>query len=148
MSGIYGRSVANGTAGPVDRAQWEGVLAEVGARALSRYTVSYLELLSERVAVLERAVAGGAGVEALRIMADLRMSSAMLGARRLAALVARAEAELRSPRVERRQSALRAVRGEARAVGSMLRSALAELSAEQQGGPGQPRADPPAPPNR
>lgn len=145
---MYGQSMADGPADPIDRAQWELVLDEVGARALSCYAASYLELLSERLDGLERAVAVGAWAEALRIMADLRTSSAMLGAGRLAILVARAEAQLKSARVDRRQSVIRSLHGEALAVQGTLRSALAELSGREKGRSGHLRSDSPEPPNR
>ncbi len=145
---MKGRSAADRPADPVDRARWESILDEVGTRALIRYTMSYLELLPERLDDLEHAAAVGAAPQALRIMADLRTSSAMLGAGRLAALVTRAETELRTSGTQWQQTTMRALRAEAGAVDAALRAALAELTSAKDFRAGQPRSDPPAPPNR
>lgn len=145
---MSGWSAAEGCADPVDRTQLDRLLEEVGAQTLSRYVASYLELLPERMAGLERAVAVGAGSQALRIMADLRTSSTMLGARRLATLVAVAQMELRALPARRWESAVRALPGEARAVDGALRSALVELSGREKGPSGHPRSDSPGPPKR
>lgn len=123
---MHSRPAAGESANPVDRAQWERMLGEVGPRTLRRYAESYLELLPERLDDLERAMAADDRFEASRITADLRTSSAMLGARRLAALVTRVEAALNTARTGRKESAARSLRDEAHALARALRSALAE----------------------
>lgn len=144
-----GASAAGGPADSVDRDQWERVLGEVGPRALRRYAASYLELLPERLAGLGRAVATGDRPETVRIAADLRTSSTMLGARRLATLVALVESAPEAVCADRRR-ALRVLRDEAHAVERALWSALTGLSGRQTGpvgdGGGQPRRV--GPPNR
>jgi HPt (histidine-containing phosphotransfer) domain-containing protein len=125
---------------PIDRAQWERILDEVGVRVLRRYAAAYLDLLPERLDGVECALALGAWTDAVRIMADLHASSAMLGALRLAALAERVQSELESVSGGRRSPAVWALRGEACAVDRTVRQALDGLSGRQGG---QSRADSP-----
>jgi HPt (histidine-containing phosphotransfer) domain-containing protein len=63
----------------------------VGEQSLRRYIRAYLELLPERLERIERAIALADTGDATRLMFDLRASSAMLGARRLAELLSTLE---------------------------------------------------------
>jgi HPt (histidine-containing phosphotransfer) domain-containing protein len=114
----------------IDRARWERVLDDVGAQALLRYGDLYRELLADRLDAIERAIAADATREALQVLADLRISSAMIGAVRLEAVAAAAEAELRRDPQARGIVDLRALRSEADAVDGTLGAILHELAAK------------------
>jgi hypothetical protein len=112
---------------PVDLARLAKVLDEVGGQTLRRYAEAYLDLLTDRLDGIEQALGDGHGADAVRLMIDLRVNSAMLGANRLVALVAGAETALPTGRPidSARMAALRA---EAAAVSDALRRALDDLS--------------------
>jgi len=135
---MTGPTASTGPADPLDRVQWDLVLREIGAEALRRYAGSYLDLLAGRLDGIERTVSAGENDEAAGIMSDLSASSAMLGARRLAALAGTAEAQLRRAAAGRPAVDTRALHDEADDVERALRRALGEL-----GGP-----PPVQPPNR
>jgi len=78
----------------VGRAHLARVREDVGDETLRRYARAYLALLPERLDLIERAVIAGEGAEAVKVMFDLRVSSAMLGAARLAALISAFESSL------------------------------------------------------
>lgn len=126
----------------IDRAQWERVLDDVGAEALVGYGDLYLELLADRLDAIERAIDADATREALQVLADLRISSAMIGAVRLVAVAAAAEAALRRDPLARGIVDLRALRSEADEVDSTLGAILHELAAKH-GQAGQPSSWPP-----
>jgi HPt (histidine-containing phosphotransfer) domain-containing protein len=133
---MTGPTASTGPTDPLDRAQWDLVLREIGAEALGRYAGSYLDLLAGRLDGIERAVAADGNDAAARIMSDLSASSAMLGARRFAALTGAAEARLRSGTTGGPGFDMRALRDEADAVERALRRALGELA-------GPPTVQPP-----
>ena len=106
--------------GAVSRAQLDRVREDVGPRTLRHYVGAYLELLPVRLDRIERAIAAADPAEAVRVMFDLRASSAMLGARRLAALVSTLESTLRIG-LPVGPEQLAVLRAEARAVAGALR---------------------------
>ena len=75
----------------VSRAQLARVREDVGALVLREYVRAYLDLLPGRLDRIEQAVAAADTAAAVRVMFDLRASSAMLGARRLTELVSALE---------------------------------------------------------
>lgn len=106
--------------GAVSRAQLARVREDVGELSLRRYVSAYLDLLPGRLERIEHAVAAADSAEATRVMFDLRAASAMLGARRLPALLSALETTLyvglpASP------AQLAVVRAEADAVAAALR---------------------------
>lgn len=114
----------------IDRAHWGRVLDDVGAEALVRYGDLYRELLADRLDAIERAIDADATREALQVLTDLRISSAMIGAVRLVAVAAAAEAALSRDPQPRNSVDLHALRSEADAVDSTLGGMLYELSAK------------------
>jgi hypothetical protein len=67
---------------------------DVGDDTLRRYAAAYLGLLADRLERIERAMDTGERAEAIGVMFDLRTSSTMLGASRLAALIGLLERSL------------------------------------------------------
>lgn len=121
----------------VDRARLAGLRAEVGDAALRRYAEAYLDLLAERLDRIERAMDADTPAEAIRVMVDLRVSSAMLGASRLAALIEMSERPLPAERATGGKSPMAVLRAEASSVARALYVAA---------GVGRQSAQPPAPP--
>jgi hypothetical protein len=78
----------------VDRVLLARLRDEVGDDALRRYAAAYLGLLADRIDRIEQAVDAGERAEAVGVMFDLRTSSTMLGASRLAALIGLLERSL------------------------------------------------------
>jgi len=120
---------ASGATGPLDRARLAAVRDEVGEHAMRRFVIAYLDLLEarmERIAEpLERGRADG-----LRAAFDLRVSSEMLGAARLAELVRCAERSMEEGNLPgARQVAL--LHAEADSVAAAL---FAMIRAEGSGG--------------
>ena len=115
----------------VSRAQLARVREDVGIRTLRHYVEAYLELLPERLDRIERAISAADNVEATRVMFDLRVSSSMLGARRLPAMISALESTLRIG-LPTGPAQLAVLRTEARAVAVALRRAVS-------GGPGRLR---------
>ncbi|HTJ69257.1 MAG TPA: Hpt domain-containing protein [Actinospica sp.] len=105
---------------PVSRAQLARVREDVGERSLRRYIRAFLQLLPERLDRIEHAVAAADAAEATRVMFDLRAASAMLGARRLPALLSTLETTLRVG-LPAAPAQLAVVRAEADAVAAALR---------------------------
>jgi HPt (histidine-containing phosphotransfer) domain-containing protein len=101
--------------GAVSRAQFARVREDVGARTLRHYASAYLDLLPIRLDRIEQAIAAADPAEATRVMFDLRSSSAMLGARRLCALLTNLESTLRIG-LPAGPAQLAVLRAEARAV--------------------------------
>jgi histidine phosphotransfer protein HptB len=79
----------------VSRAQLARVREDVGGRVLRHYVRAYLDLLPGRLDRIEQAIAAADTPAAVRVMFDLRASSAMLGARRLSELISALESTLR-----------------------------------------------------
>ena len=104
----------------VSRAQLARVREDVGARTLRHYVRAYLDLLPARLDRIEQAIATAEPAEATRVMFDLRSSSAMLGARRLCALLSTLESTLRIG-LPAGPAQLAVLRAEARAVAAALR---------------------------
>lgn len=125
---MAGSTPASGATGPVDHARLAAVRDEVGEHTMRRFITAYLDLLVprlERIAEpLERGRADG-----LRAAFDLRISSEMLGAARLADLAAGIERSLRDGRLPgARQLAM--LRTEADSVATAL---FGMLKAEDSG---------------
>lgn len=79
---------------PVSRAHLSRMRAEVGDTMLRRYAQAYLDLLPERLDRIGRAVGAADAAEAAHAIIELQISSEMLGARRLAALLTTLESAL------------------------------------------------------
>lgn len=107
---------------PVSRAHLSRMRAEVGDKMLRRYTHAYLDLLPERLDRIGRAISAADAGEAARVIIELQISSEMLGARRLAALLTTLESALEAglmPSVVQ----LSQLRTEARLAAPILRAA-------------------------
>jgi len=111
----------------LNRAQWERVHDDRGTETLFRYASLYLDMLADRIETIEWAVEAGAVEHAVRVLADLRTSSSMLGLERLAHAAAAAEAVLKQPAVEYGSLDLRALHAEADGVIGALIWALRQL---------------------
>ncbi len=107
----------------VDQVRLAGLRAEVGDATLRRYVEAYLDLLAERLDRIERAMDADARAEAIRVMLDLRVSSAMLGASRLAALIGFLERPLPAKPATGGKASMKVLRTEADAVARALRVA-------------------------
>jgi HPt (histidine-containing phosphotransfer) domain-containing protein len=81
---------ASGATEPVDRARLAEVRDEFGEDTIQRFIAMYLELLKIRLKLIVEPVERG-GTDGLRAASDLRVSSEMLGAVRLAEVAARFE---------------------------------------------------------
>lgn len=134
-----GRDAAGGDV--VSRAHLAQVRAEVGDEALRRYARAYLDLLPDRLARIEQALAAADYAEATRVMFDLRVSSEMLGTTRLGALITELEA---APRLGLPADAvqLARVRTEALLVAAVVRAAM---DGDGLGGPGSGAGPGPGP---
>ena len=119
--GEPGRSADEGDV--VSRTHLAQVRAEVGDVTLRRYAQAYLDVLPERLERIEQALAAADYAKATDVMFDLRVSSEMLGATRLAALVAELEA---APRIGLPADALQVARvhTEALMVAAVVRAAM------------------------
>jgi HPt (histidine-containing phosphotransfer) domain-containing protein len=120
----------------LDLAQWKRVRDDVGVEALFRYAELFLDMLADRIDTIEWAVGTGAVEQAARTLADLRTSSSMLGAVRLAHVAAAAEAALRQPARTDGSLDLRTLRQEADAVIHALIWALRQLPEPARRPPG------------
>ncbi|MBR7831190.1 Hpt domain-containing protein [Actinospica sp. MGRD01-02] len=109
--------------GAVSRAQLARVREDVGELSLRNYVSAYLDLLPGRLERIDQAVAAADGAEATRVMFDLRAASAMLGARRLPALLSALETTL-NVGLPASPAQLAVVRAEADAVAAALRRYL------------------------
>ena len=141
----------------IDRARLAKMGNEVGEQALRRYLALYCALLGQRVdritGAAEAASGAAAGAEAgaeaedeamedaLRAALDLHVSSAMLGAERLATAAADVAVLLRNgDRVG--AARLRALRTEAEAAGAALRQVLEALGGAVPTAPEDPGLGP------
>jgi HPt (histidine-containing phosphotransfer) domain-containing protein len=106
--------------GAVSRAQLARVREDVGELSLRHYVSTYLDLMPGRLERIDHAVAAADGAEATRVMFDLRAASAMLGARRLPALLSALETTL-NVGLPSSPAQLAVVRAEADAVAAALR---------------------------
>jgi HPt (histidine-containing phosphotransfer) domain-containing protein len=79
---------------PVSCADVSRMRAQVGDATLRRYAQAYLDLLPERLDRIDRATSADQVADAKRAAVDLRISSEMLGARRLAAKLIELESSL------------------------------------------------------
>lgn len=132
----------------VDRARLAMMREEVGEEALRRYAAAYLDRLWGRIDRLAEAARTRPDDDGLRAVFDLRVSSAMLGATRLAALTVEVEAALGTGQPIGAVR-LRAVLSEAQAVVADLPLALTAVLTRPGSGGGvgrwQPPAGPPSP---
>ncbi len=112
---------------PLDETVWNVVHGEIGDGAMRVYVESYLELLSERIDGAEGATAAGQRSAAIRLLSDLRVGSGILGADRLAALVATVEAALRRGPPGDRAVDWSRLRAQAHVAERALRRALSDL---------------------
>jgi HPt (histidine-containing phosphotransfer) domain-containing protein len=137
----------------IDRARLAKMGNEVGEQALRQYLALFCALLGQRVdritGAAEAASGAGMGVEAvdeavedaLRAALDLHVSSAMLGAERLATTAADVAVLLRDgDRVG--GARLRALRTEAEAAGAALRQVLEALGGAVPTSPEDPDLGP------
>jgi HPt (histidine-containing phosphotransfer) domain-containing protein len=85
---------ASGATGPVDRARLAALRDEVGEHTMRRFITTYLDLLEARLERIAEPLEPGRA-DSLRAAFDLRVSSEMLGAARLAGIAADVEATLR-----------------------------------------------------
>ena len=106
---------------PVSRAHLSRLRAEVGDATLRRYAQAYLDLLPERLDGIGRAIGADDTAEAERLIVDLQISSRMLGARRLAAILAALESSLHTGLIPSSVQ-LGRVRAEARLVAATVRA--------------------------
>ena len=111
----------------VSRAHLAQVRAEVGDATLRRYARIYVELLPGRLDRMETAIAESDAAEATRVMFDLRVSSEMLGTRRLSALVSALEEAL-ARGLPATAEQLARVRTEAELVAAVIRAAMTDGS--------------------
>ena len=107
----------------VGRAHLARVREDVGDETLRRYARAYLGLLPERLDRIEQSVIAGDGDAATKVMFDLRVSSAMLGAGRLVALISAFESALLVG-LPAGAAQVAVLRSEAAAVAAALGSAL------------------------
>ena len=121
---------------PVSPAYLSRMRAEVGDTMLRRYAQAYLDLLPERLDRIGRAVGADDAAEAAHVVIELQISSEMLGARRLAALLAALESSLEAGVVPSAVQ-LSHVRSEARLAAPALRAAadLDSLGRPNRGAP-------------
>jgi HPt (histidine-containing phosphotransfer) domain-containing protein len=117
----------------VGRADLARVRDEVGDETLRRYAKAYLDLLPDRLDRIEQAIGAEEGAAAIRVMFDLRVSSTMLGANRLAKLIAGVEASLGIGPPIGGAARMGALRAEAETVAAALRRALTGLGRPEAG---------------
>ena len=117
----------------VDRRLLARLRGDVGDETVRRYADAYLALLTERLDLVERAVAVGERAEALRALADLRIGAAMLGAESFAAQVGRTERAVRTGTRGEVAAHCEAMRQDAQAVAASL-----EAEARRAARPGRP----------
>ena len=108
---------------PVDHAVLASLRQDVGQQVLRSFVRTYIDLLISRLAHIERALERRDSADALQDVPDLRTSSAMLGAGRLAELTEALEQLLGRGRIGAAAALLPGIRGEAAAVVLALRSA-------------------------
>ena len=112
--------VSAGEGPTVDRGRLARLRADVGDETLRRYADAYLNLLPERLDLVERAVAADERAEALRTLTDVRVGAAMLGAHQFAARAGRLEAAVRTGSQGEVETGLAGVREGARLMASDL----------------------------
>lgn len=104
----------------VDRRLLARLRGDVGDETVRRYADAYLALLTERLDLVERAIAAGERAEALRALTDLRIGAAMLGAESFAAQVGRVERAVRTGTRREVVARFEAMRQDAEAVAASL----------------------------
>jgi HPt (histidine-containing phosphotransfer) domain-containing protein len=118
---------------PVNAAVLDRLRDEIGGRALKRVVAAYLGLLDQRLDRVARALDGGDREDAGRAVLDLRVSSEMLGADRLAELAAATARLVAERRDEQCRELIAEARAEARAVATFIRAYRRAMAAR---GPG------------
>jgi HPt (histidine-containing phosphotransfer) domain-containing protein len=116
---------------PVDPAVLAALRRDVGQEVLHSFVRTYIDLLISRLANIEHAIGRRDCADALRDVPDLRTSSAMLGAARLAELAEALEHYLRLGEIAAASGLLPAIRTEAAAVVVTLRSVNGERAEPQ-----------------
>jgi HPt (histidine-containing phosphotransfer) domain-containing protein len=111
---------------PVNQAVLAALRQDVGEQVLQSFIRTYIELLISRLAHIERALDQRESADALQDVPDLRTSSAMLGAERLAELTEALEQLLDRGRVAAAAALLPGIRSEAAAVVLALRATGSE----------------------
>jgi Hpt domain len=107
---------------PIDHAVLTALREDVGEQVLRSFIRTYLDLLIIRLARIDRAIGRRDSADALKDVPDLRTSSAMLGAMRLADLTEALEHFLSRGRIAAAAGLLPGVRAEAAAVVIALRA--------------------------
>jgi hypothetical protein len=107
---------------PIDHAVLTALREDVGDEVLRSFIRTYIDLLIILLARIDRAVGRRDCADALQDLPDLRTSSAMLGAVRLAEMAEAVEHFLRRGRVAAAAGLLAGVRAEATAVVTALRA--------------------------
>jgi HPt (histidine-containing phosphotransfer) domain-containing protein len=107
---------------PLDHAVLTALRQDVGDQVLESFIRTYIDLLIIRLAHIDRAIGRRDCADALQEVPDLRTSSAMLGAVRLAELAERLEQVLSRGRIAAAAEVLPGVRAEAAAVVIALRA--------------------------
>lgn len=107
---------------PVDQAVLTALRQDVGDQVLQSFIWTYIRLLISRLGRIEGAIDRRDSVDALRDVPDLRTSSAMLGAGRLADLTEAMEYFLDRGRFAAASGLLPGIRTEAAAVVTSLRA--------------------------
>jgi HPt (histidine-containing phosphotransfer) domain-containing protein len=107
---------------PLDHAVLTALRQDVGEQVLRSFIRTYIDLLIIRLAHIDRAVGRRDCPDALQEVPDLRASSAMLGAVRLAELAEALEQSLGRGRIAAAAGLLPSVRAEAAAVVIALRA--------------------------
>jgi HPt (histidine-containing phosphotransfer) domain-containing protein len=108
---------------PIDHAVLAALRQDVGEQVLQAFIRTYVDLLISRLGRIDQAIADGDGAAARLDVPDLRTSSAMLGAGRLAELADALEQLLGRGRIAAAGALLPTIRGEAAAVVLALRAA-------------------------
>lgn len=116
------RAQARHNRSPLDHAVLDALRQDVGEQVLRSFIRTYIDLLIIRLAGIDRAIGRRDCAEALREVPDLRTSSAMLGAVRLAELAEGLEHFLSRGRIAAATGLLPDARAEAACVVIALRA--------------------------
>ena len=107
---------------PIDHAVLTALRQDIGDQVLRSFIRTYIDLLIIRLAHIDRAIGRRDCADALQEVPDLRTSSAMLGAVRLAELAGALERFLIQGRIPGAAGLLPGIRAEAAAVVIALRA--------------------------
>jgi HPt (histidine-containing phosphotransfer) domain-containing protein len=107
---------------PIDHAVLAALRQDVGEQILRSFIRTFVDLLIIRLAHIDRAIGRRDCADALQEVPDLRTSSAMLGAGRLAEMAEALEHFLSRGRIAAAAGLLPAIRAEAAAVVIALRA--------------------------